>query len=171
MGFTPLGSDYLAEIGRIAANFAILENDLSSGIGQLLALDETDEKIVTAELSFRGKMNLFDSLYRERISDEPLRDELVRVIKILGHAEEKRNQILHSTWAVEVDASIPMSPLGVLSTNTDEVMRIKRTAKQGKGLKEQGEIMTTFDLKNIADEIDLAGRAVDRLMESSFPAT
>lgn len=72
MGFTTLTDDYLAEIGRITAHFSILESSVSEAIGLMLKLDERDVIIITAELTFRNKMNLFSSLYIERITDENL---------------------------------------------------------------------------------------------------
>src|SRR5690349_18336973 len=154
MAFTPLPYDYLAQIGMITANFAILENALSNAIIFLLELDVRDGKIMTVELSFRHKVNLIDSLYRERITDQALLDKLKEILRSTGQVEERRNQITHSIWGYDPDA--------------DEVIRMKRTAKRG-GLKEQGEVMTVDQLKNVADEIDLAERYFTRFLNESFP--
>jgi hypothetical protein len=155
MASTLLTNDYLTEIGRITANFAILESALSDAIIFLLGLDERDGKIATAELSFRNKTHLIDSLYRERISDEGLIQALKEALRVAAQAEEKRNVITHSIWGIDPD--------------TNEVVRIKRTAKLG-GLKEQGEVTTTYQLRDIADDIDLAERHFTRFMKESFPA-
>src|SRR5687767_7228686 len=52
-------------VGRIAMNFSDLEDQLTIGIRVLLGVDEVTGEIVSAELSFRNKVNMFSSLFRK----------------------------------------------------------------------------------------------------------
>lgn len=96
-------------------------------------------QIITAELSFKNSRAILISLYKEKHGE----DSGFRIIKELmnraGKIEEKRNQIIHSVWAVGKDAN--------------SIKRIKTTAKEKCGLRFKYEDITADDLAEIADDI------------------
>jgi hypothetical protein len=131
--------DHLHAIGLITINFAMLESTIASGVWFLSGLDQKKGQIITAELSFKGLVALFSSFYRQATNDSKKLEELEGLIKKVMRAEEKRNVISHSLWAVG---------------NSDEtISRIKTTAKISKGLKHTFEQITVQSLTEIADEI------------------
>lgn len=111
----------ILEIGRVSVNFSNLELLVSAFISKLASDDPKIGAIIASEMSFRNLLNAFSSLYQYKIKDVNLVNKLNEIIKLLGNAEEKRNQLIHSTYA---------SPHG-----EDKMVRIKITAKQNKGLK------------------------------------
>lgn len=141
---------YLVEIGRVVANFAILEKELSSLIHCLLGTNEDVTQIVTSELSFRNLLDLSASLVKQLHS--PKETELFKAtLKLVEKAEEKRNLIVHSIWKVGFDWG---------------VTRSKNTAKRGRGLQTQNEFYSLEDLQIVAVQIVRARRAVRIFRES-----
>ena len=94
--------ELLAPLGKVVANFAVLENVLSFSIGILLEGNSVAEQrtgqIVTAELNFKNKISLFSSLYQHKFPERKPFDELTEIRKKLTEANRKRNRLLHSTW-------------------------------------------------------------------------
>jgi hypothetical protein len=143
-----------AAIGRIAINFAELEKELSSVISFLIGGNIEVGKIVTAELSFRGKLTLMSSLFHRHNPESDIADRFRDLLRLCNQAEELRNQILHSSW---LSAQIRHS-----------VHRKKYTAKMKQGLREQSVEMTSGDLMDIADLISYAISMVDEFFSWQF---
>ena len=97
-------------------------------------------QIVTAELSFRQKIDLLSSIYRDKPNNSTKLAELDRVLARVAQAEQKRNIVVHSVWtAHEVKAT---------------VATIKSTAKRrSKGLKLEIKNMSVEDLEDVAKYI------------------
>lgn len=154
---TAVSDEFLCEIGRITAHFALLERDLINLTHQLLGLPDGMARSITSELSFRGLQQLSASLLRERLPNEVAVFE-----KILGRvskAEEKRNAVAHSLWGA-----------GWQNTNGERtVIRTKFTAKQKKGLNLVREELTATDLKKIAYQISVAAYDVEEFSRSLLP--
>ena len=129
-------NDHLQAIGLITVNFAMLELTIASGAWFFLGKTGA---IVTAELSFKGLVALFSSLYRNWTTDAKKVGDLDSLLKRVMQAEEKRNIISHSLWT--------------LGKSDETITRIKTTAKMSKGLKHSFEQVTVDDLERIADEI------------------
>lgn len=135
-----------AVIGRISINFQVLEDEISYRIIQLLDVEKEIGEIVTSELSFRNKVNLFASLYY-KVKDkyhfntiENYEDGYFKeLIKAFLKCEEFRNQILHSTIIKE--------------WNTNQIIRKKTTAKATRGLNKITHNIDIPYLFNIADYI------------------
>lgn len=89
-----------AAIGRIVVEFQQMESWLAESLTGLLALDPMgDRHTVLASMSFRQKVDLLFVLYgRKRRHD--LKTPMETVRKALHKAEEYRNRIVHSVWAV-----------------------------------------------------------------------
>jgi glutamate synthase domain-containing protein 1 len=121
----------LAAIGAVTVEFALLEMHLEAAIWGFLVgnrlEDQPTGRIVTAELSFQKAVHLFSALLRHRF---PHRDDsdLKKLCAQLTRAEEERNAIVHSTWALAA---------------ADRVMRIKMTAK--------GKLKTRFYELSVSD--------------------
>lgn len=147
---TALSHDDLRAIGRITANFALLELMISNCIGSLLGTDGPTGQIVTAELSFSHLATLFSSLYRNRTSDPQAINELKNLLSLVAKAEEQRNKVTHSIWGAD--------PAG------GKLARLKTTAKRSSGLKYQVQEMTTEDLNEIADFISKVATDVTEFM-------
>jgi hypothetical protein len=152
---TAVPSELLTEIGRIVANFAILENELFILIHWLLGSDREISHIVTAELSFRNLLDLSASLVRQ-VHGTKAAKNYKEALKFATKAEDERNHIIHSLWGMR----------GLNAT------RIKHTAKRGKGHSIQREQLTQEDLFAVAIEISRAIFAVERFRESlGYPWT
>jgi hypothetical protein len=139
--------DFLTAIGEVTVQFATLEHQLQFAIWSLLvgtALEnQATGQIVTAEISFRRAVHLFGALFRHRF---PGRDdsELESVCAEIFRAENERNVIAHSTWAL---------------ADEGKVLRIKTTAK--------GELKTKFEKLGVSDIRAIASRihsAAERLL-------
>ncbi len=136
-----------AVIGLIAMKFSQLEDTLSETIIKMLQLDDDRGHIMTSELSFKVKVNIFFSLYQNLKGTylfntfPDFEDEYFRELcKALNRCEELRNQVMHSTFVQNY------------LTKT-KVIRQKITAKQITGLKKVSEETTIVNLFNIADYI------------------
>ncbi|MDQ1636829.1 MAG: hypothetical protein QOF62_168 [Pyrinomonadaceae bacterium] len=134
-----LKKDHLQAIGLITVNFAMLEMTIAGGLWLLLGSEQKKGQIITAELSFKNLVALFSSLYRDSTDDSNKLEELESLIKRIMRAEEKRNIISHSLWAI--------------GDSHATITRIKTTAKISKGLKHTFEQFTVADLEEIADEM------------------
>ena len=135
-----------AVIGRISMNFQALEDELSNRIIQMTGLDKEIGEVITAELSFKNKVNLFASLYY-KLKDEYHFNSIPKyedgffkeLLKALNKSEEFRNQILHSNV--------------IKDWKTNQIIRRKTTAKAKKGLTKVNQQVDIPYLFNIADYI------------------
>jgi len=90
-------------IGNVAVSFTDLEDQIALSISFMLKRGERIGRIVTAELSFKNKLQMFSSLFRvERPNSDrlPMLNDLIGVCK---EAEQLRNQVVHSSWALQVE--------------------------------------------------------------------
>lgn len=141
---TALSNDHLTEIGRITANFAILEHELKILIQKLLKKNDNISRAVTSELSFRSILSLASTLVTETMG-KTKKDTFLALIPLITNAESKRNQIIHSLWG---------------SYSKKVAIRTKYTAKIKSGLKFQRQEITVDDLIKIASEISLVAYRV-----------
>jgi hypothetical protein len=139
----------LTEIGRVVANFALLENELFILIHWLLGTDKEISRIVTSELSFRNLLDLSASLVKQ-VHDTDAAIEYGQVLKLVSEAEEERNRIIHSRWGA----------------GGHHAVRTKHTAKRGKGHTMQREQYMKDDLYAVAYKISSAIFAVESFRAS-----
>ncbi len=136
-----------AVIGLISMKFSYLEDALSNTIIKMLQLDDDRGHIITAELSFKVKVNVFASLY-QKLKDNfffntfpGFGDEYIKELVIaLNKCEEMRNQVLHSSFTQNY-------------LDKTKIIRTKVTAKQKSGLRKTEEETNIIKLFNIADFI------------------
>jgi len=97
-------------------------------------------QIVTAELSFRQKINLLSSICRDKLNNPTELAELDLVLTRIAQAEQKRNTVVHSFWTGHAENAT--------------VARIKAIAKRrSKGLKLEIKSMSVKDLEDVANYI------------------
>ena len=140
-------------IGRITMNFSALEDTLSECIIKVIGQSNAVGQIITAELSFKNKINLFSSLYFEQKDKVEFNafpglqtKHFKEIIKALNKCEILRNQVIHSKFSHKVK---------------EKIIRTKVTAKQKIGLNVINEETDVIKLFNIADFIVSVGYALD----------
>ncbi|MBN3761162.1 hypothetical protein [Burkholderia sp. Ac-20365] len=125
-------------IGDITVSFTMLESVVQSLVHTLLGLKATKGQAVTAELSFKNLRALAASLYIERHGAGPKTVDFAKLIQRIRSVEEQRNQITHSVWA---------------GNDAGQIVRIKTTAKEGRGVEMKHHEVTVSDLTKISTEI------------------
>lgn len=141
-----LSNKYLTAIGRVTANFSYLEDEVSFFLCALISQEQRLGQIITAELSFRARVALLSSIFRHKVSDNSKVEELEQLLVRALHAEQKRNIIIHSTWAS--------------GDTPKQRTRIKVTAKLGKGIRHQFEQIAAEDINSVADELNEVTAAI-----------
>lgn len=137
-----------AAIGRVIESFSFLEESLANIITILLDVDNEVGEIVTSELSFKGLLNLFSSLFKYKydrgdfvVEDEDPEERLKELLKLCYRAEEERNKIVHSSYVARR-------------------YRVKKTAKARSGLKTIIENLDASRMLDISDFIGTVGMHV-----------
>ncbi len=89
-------------IGRVVVSFQQIEQWLAEVLAMLLRMREKDDQfLVSAAMSFGQKVDLLVELYPNR-KPAHLKDvDLVVVKNALSTAEDFRNRVVHSFWAIE----------------------------------------------------------------------
>lgn len=90
-----------AAIGRVVVNFQQVELWLAESLASILSLQVLEDRhIILSAMSFRQKVDLVAELYpRKKTHYHGVDMKLIK--KALYAAEEFRNRIVHSVWAVE----------------------------------------------------------------------
>lgn len=110
-------------IGRIVVSFQQIEQWLSEVLALLLRMKEKDDQyLVSAAMSFGQKIDLLIELYPRRKTAQQKDVNLIVIKKALSSAEEFRNRVVHSFWAIECN-------------DTQRWVRIKGSLRGRKGLK------------------------------------
>ena len=128
-------------LGLICAEFQRLESILKLAIPILI--DPNDlrlGRIITAELSFRATLDLLYAIYDYRSEDQKELDELQEYLGECTKVEQRRNQVIHSRWIMDIDAG-------------KGAIRIKHTAKNRKAFRSQRETLLPADMEELAKDI------------------
>lgn len=136
-----------ASLGNIVEGFSFLERTLSNVIILLLGVTNEIGDIITAELSYRNKLNLLSSLFQHKLTEykkvhSDVETQFKELLSLCNKAEGLRNQIIHSNYVANQ-------------------FRIKITAKAKKGLVKNIEKITPDRLLDIADFIVYVGMNVE----------
>ncbi|MBI5300705.1 MAG: hypothetical protein HY868_01105 [Chloroflexi bacterium] len=167
--YPSINPKFVQAIGRITIEFAVLEHTLTDGLSLLLILvmqhdaieidASTLAKILTAEMSFKIKVDTFGALtrhmIRSRTLDEKLQTALLgrlerqldTLLKDVASIEEKRNMVTHSLW--------------IRGDSSETAKRIKHRAKRKEGLLLQEENMDLEKLKSIAKSVKQTRHRLD----------
>lgn len=110
-------------IGRVVVSFQQIEQWLAEVLAMLLRMREKDDQfLVSAAMSFGQKVDLLVELYPKRKAAH-LKDVDLAVVKTaLSTAEEFRNRVVHSFWAIDC-------------ADESRWIRIKGSLRGRKGLK------------------------------------
>ena len=138
-----------AALGRIVTSFSYLEETLSNIIILLLHIENDLGDILTAELSYKNKINIFSSLLQYNMEkymsfNRDIDERYKELISLCNKAEQLRNQIIHSSYV-------------------SNRYRIKKTARAKKGLIKTIEKVNPDYLFDIADFIVMVGMSVEEL--------
>lgn len=89
-------------IGHTIVRFQQVEQWLAEELAMLLRMREKeDQYLVSAAMSFKQKVDLLVELYPKRKAAQMPDVDIVAVRRALYTAEEFRNRVVHSFWAVE----------------------------------------------------------------------
>jgi len=140
-----------AAIGRVVEAFSFLEENLRNVITILLDVEPEIGEIITAEMSFKGLLNLLASLFKYKsargdfhVEGENISERFGELLKLCFRAEEERNKIIHSSYIARR-------------------YRVKTTAKAKMGLKTSIEEIDADRLLDISDFIGSVGMYVQEL--------
>ena len=138
-----VNDDHCLAIGRITVAFSELDNWLSSFIWALITTFEEQHlgQIITAELSFRQKLDLVAALFKYRCKDTAKQAELKGLIARVEKLEARRNTVQHSLWIH-------------LSEKRDQLTQLKITAKRKNGLIHTKNIITPQQLEQLSKELN-----------------
>jgi hypothetical protein len=79
-------------------NFGAFEWTLVKGIAVLVALDPARHEFENLPTAFGRRVDLFDRLARERISEPPLIETHTSLIRRIKRVAITRNSLLHGPW-------------------------------------------------------------------------
>ena len=145
-------------IGNVTIYFADLEEQLSRGIHFLIGVAEEASRAITSELSFKNKVNLFASLFRQRRPASEWMRQLGDLVVVCYRAEEIRNQVVHSLWITTLADDTSLNKL---------ITRRKHTAKSH-GLRTHEETLTPYQIQAIASYCSYVAWSVDQLLYYEF---
>ncbi len=131
-------------VGAVALAFAELEDEVSLACTRMLGVAENIADTVTCEMSFKNKLHLLASLFRQRAAEPSavwgVGDRSVQAFDELMancfEAEQLRNTILHSSYVYPVQA--------------DNSIKRRKTTAKSKGLRTNEVVETPASLLRIA---------------------
>jgi len=134
-----VSDEHYQAIGRVCVSLSTADVWISGFIWRLISHDWGVGQIITAEMSFRNKLNILYSLLAHRISCKEEVEIFNKQINSILTIEHKINQMIHANWLVE-------------STNIYNITRFKITAKRWKSYLRRE--MKPHDIQKMADEFD-----------------
>jgi hypothetical protein len=141
-------------IGEVVNGFEQLDDQISNAIAFLLRRGEYVGRIVTAEISFRAKVNLLGVLF---VHERPDSQELAEVRELTAacmQVEDRRNQIVHSRWMPDIKG------MGV--------KRVKHTARGKRGLRTDEEALFPDQVDAVWQHCAYLDWSLDQLMYREF---
>lgn len=113
---TPIDDRILQGLGRITVEFQSLESVFRFLIQIIVdPKDPAIGQIITSQLSFQRLCDISLALFRHRVLDNKLIDELENLVKQAMTVEQKRNTYIHSLWAIRANDEGKF-PVGRLKT-------------------------------------------------------
>jgi hypothetical protein len=89
-------------IGRVVVRFQQVEQWLAEELAVMLRMRERDDQhLVSAAMSFKQKVDLLVALYPKRKAHDWPEVDISAIRRALYAAEEFRNRVVHSFWAIE----------------------------------------------------------------------
>ena len=153
----PESTEIYAALGWIVSAFSELEDGTSNMIALLSGTDRKAAHIMTAQLSFRQKLDVIASLVKHRLPSllEPsmhasAEGQITEAIRRCQKAEELRNAYLHSSY---IDRAAGSSP----------ITRVKVSARVKHGLTVHRESLDSGLLLDVSEYITNAVNAIEEL--------
>jgi len=158
-------------MGRIALNFSDLENTASIVIVLLSSTKPEVGHILSAELSFRQKIDVLASLARQRLavlsnsSIRPIDDDeyITDIVRMCSQAEQLRNAYLHSSYGdgeraklsakakhglrvhrEQVDASVLLDVADYIAMVADELETVPMICELADSVNSSGDAVSFF---------------------------
>lgn len=153
-GWDRIRTQFEQRLGRLTIEFAKLEVDLGCAIGSLVSTNVHVGHSVSSELSFKAKLALLASLWRDA-ADGALHADFDTWRKAAEQVEAARNRLIHSFYWPGASPA--------------ELVRYKTTAKLKKGLDFQTEPVTGEDLDKVLRELEEVVRDLIALMMKQNP--
>lgn len=135
----PVPSKLQEKIGDIVVSFSLLEDVMQSLTYSLITEDQKIGRIIVAGRPFRRLRELLIGIYIEKFGKDENFGSLRELLKEAANIEAKRNQIVHSIWAV--------------GDTKDSLRRIKGTIDIASGYRKSFDNLTEKDLIKISDDI------------------
>ena len=141
-------------IGEVIVSFESLDDQISTAIGFLLRRGDDVGRIVTAEVSFKAKVNLLGSLFRLERPKSSWMEQLNELCAACHQIEEHRNRVAHSKWSHAAE--------------WPAMTRQKWTARAKQGLQHQTEEVQPSRVRAIGFHCGFLAHSVDELMFGEF---
>jgi hypothetical protein len=109
-------------LGKVIIAFEQLDEMLATSISFLLRRGDEVGRIVTAQLSFRAKVDMFGALFKAHRPQSTIFNLIDELCAACLQIEDERNKIVHSKWSNTLD--------------NKALSRSKFTARAKHGLKE-----------------------------------
>jgi hypothetical protein len=132
-----ISNEYLMHLGHLVVCFQELDLYVSTMVWQFIP-DQRRGQIITAELSFRAKVQLMTALGRQYLKDASLFARLDEIGKRAVKVEESRNRIIHSNW--------------ITGKHSGHAYRLKHSNKRG-ALRIEGEYVPLEHISALVAEI------------------
>lgn len=138
------------KLGKLCIRFSSLEFSLKTVTAFLIAKDSDIGQIVLTEMSFQNIVKTLDALLKtsEFITEQD-RDALYQLIPHINRLEQERNKLVHSMY---------------MPDQYQRIIRIKATAKLGKGLRFQEEEIDEQVFDHIIDEMSEIQIQLNRML-------
>ena len=151
-------ADALQQIGTFVVGFQELEATVAASIAAMIGRDKRMGRVITAELSFRAKLNVFSALFLHRLKATELPEDVREVLAKVDQAGQRRNAVVHSIWHFPT-ARVP-----------DLVRREKVRAHRKKGLLVDGEVLSPDELDDESRQFERIAEDVVYVLEEHLPA-
>jgi hypothetical protein len=145
-------------LGLVSIQFQSLESLIKIGIGELVAKDDPIMgMLITAELPFKGLIDLLYVAWEHSSKDRETSEELAKILKRCGNAARRRNELVHSYWSQETKDGKTVA------------IRVKFTARLRQGLRMKNETITAAIMEKVAQELRDCRLDLYELLASKLP--
>lgn len=98
----------ITALGQVTMSYNLMEQEFKQAFRVLLnAPLEVGVLMANRRRSFSELTGLVCELFELYVTDEPARERLKGICAEAKHLEKQRNQLVHSSWALDQNASLP----------------------------------------------------------------
>lgn len=141
------------KLGELCTRFSNLEFLTKMIVTSLISTTDNRGIILTSEMSFQNSIKALDALLRGPHEKFRERRRLNELIPKLNNVEQVRNRLVHSVYTPDENGF---------------VVRIKSTAKLGKGHHFQEEVLTSQIFDDIIGEIEKLNKTLNQIFYASL---